>query len=114
MAETKVPVEYQNPSAVYRFPINQRSVTVSYKGAACQLVSNQNPGFKCADTFIKLHGYNKSFLLVPSGRSAGPLLFSALDAKGIRVALSAPKQEMLMSPITSDFVDVHNGDSDCR
>lgn len=112
MADPKVPAEYRNPAAVYRLP--SQPLQVSYRAADCTAsAKSDNPGFQCGNTFLKVHG-GKRFLLVPQGNAVGPLLFAVIDKDGKRTVLPPPKMEVLMSPIDSDFVDVHGGDGDCR
>ncbi len=115
MANSKVPAEYRNPAAVYRLPVSHQHLQVSYRHAACTpSAKSDNPGFQCGDAFLKVHGTNKNFLLLPQGKPSGPLLFATIDKAGKRVPLATPKEELLMSPIDSDFVDIHGGDKDCR
>lgn len=113
--EHTIPEAYRNPSAVYRMPAPAAELAVTYNGAACRAAADPaHAGFQCGNTFLKVHGSPRQYLLVPAGQIRHTLLLARIDAAGRQAPLPTPERELLMHPIASDFVDVHGGDGDCR
>ena len=105
--------EFKTPAAIYKLPVNPENLIVEYNEITCTESKTEESvnGFNCNDVFLKVQS---NYLLVPAGQQISSIKFFKRVSKNVFELLPIPKKELLMSPIDSDFVDVHGGDRDSR